>query len=325
MKRAFCIFLVLLVFLTFMSGCSSSKSDESEASAAPESSSSEEDSSEEDSGSSSEESGESGKEDEKKGVITVEGSSSLQPLITMAVGKFMEKGEFKGAVTINGSNSIKGLSEVGAGSVNVGMSAISPEQAGIDGTGLTDNQVAIVAIGVVVSKDVAANLKDISAADLKGIYSGTLTDWKQVKGWKGGSVPINVICRKAGSGSRYLFDTYGSGVSLTDEKLSAMENFKILETSSDVYSALENGQGTIGYLALPYCTKLKPLKIDGVEAKYEKVYTGDYKIWGCVRLYTKGEPAGPVKAFVKFLTSDDFKETVTKSGYGLISEMKVSR
>ena len=52
-------------------------------------------------------------------------------------------------------------------SVNVGMSDISPEQAGIDGTGLTDNQVAIVAIGVVVSKDVPPTLTDISASDLK--------------------------------------------------------------------------------------------------------------------------------------------------------------
>lgn len=168
-------------------------------------------------------------------------------------------------------------------------------------------------------------LTDISASDLKSIYSGTITDWKQVKGWKGGSVPISVICRKAGSGSRYLFDTYGSGVSLTDEQIGVLDNFKILETSSQVYTAIEEGQGVIGYLALPYCTKLKPIKVDGVEAKYEKVYTGEYKIWGCEHLYTKGEPKGPVKAFVKYMTSDDFKESITENGYGLISEMKVSR
>ena len=158
MKRAISIFFVLLVFLSFTSGCSSSESEDTEATATSEASDSQESShSGEDSDSFSGESEGSEKEGEKSGVITVGGSTALQPLITMAVGKFMESGEFKGAITINGSNSLAGLSEVGEGSVNVGMSDISPEQAGIDGTGLTDNQVAIVAIGVVVSKDVAAN------------------------------------------------------------------------------------------------------------------------------------------------------------------------
>lgn len=112
---------------------------------------------------------------------------------------------------------------------------------------------------------------------------------------------------------------------MTDEQIGVLDNFKILETSSQVYTAIEEGQGVIGYLALPYCTKLKPIKVDGVEAKYEKVYTGEYKIWGCEHLYTKGEPKGPVKAFVKYMASDDFKESITENGYGLISEMKVSR
>lgn len=323
MKRAFLIILAVFIFFTCAGGCGKSGSDEeTESSPSSESSDSKEKSSSE---GGSDSSSEGSEEDKKSGVITIEGSTSLQPLLTMAVGKFTESEEFKGAVIINGSDSIMGLKGADVGTLQIAMSDISPEQAGIDGSGLVDHQVAIVAIGVVVSKDVAANLSDISADDLKGIYSGAITDWQQVKGWKGGSVPVSVICRKSSSGTRYLFDTYGSGVKLTDDQIGALKNFKLLEASSEVYTSIENGQGAIGYLALPYCSGLKPVKIDGVEAKYEKVYSGEYKLWGCEHLYTKGEPKGPAKALVEFMTSEDFKESISKNGYGLISEMKVSR
>lgn len=318
MRKVLALILAVLIILTFISGCANdSEPDDAESSSTPETS----ESSSPDPSSESSEQG----EDEKSGVITVEGSTALQPLITMAIGKFTEDNEFKGTVTINGSNSKEGLERTVDGKASVGMSDLSPEQAGIDGTELVDHQVAIIAIGVAASKDVAANLKNISSTDLKGIYSGTIKDWQQVEGWKGGSVPISVICGSSGSGARYLFDTYGSNVVLTDEQIGALDNFVVMESANEVYTAVESGQGTIGYLGLPYCEKLELLKIDGVEAKYEQVYTGEYKLWGVEHLYTKGEPKGPVKTFVEFMTSSDFEESITKNGYGLISEMKVSR
>ena len=253
------------------------------------------------------------------------GSTALQPLLTMAVSEFMDEEEFKGIITINGSDSIQGLEDVVAGRIDIGTSDISPEQAGIDGAGLVDNQIAIVAVGIAVSSDVATNLKDISVSDLKGVFTGEIKNWEKVVGWKGGSVPIEVCYSKIGSGTRVLFETYGISMSLTDEQLMAFDNFKMQETSSDMFRAIDTGKGVIGYAALPYCSKLSLLTVDSAEATYKNVYTGDYKLWGCEHLYTKGEPTGAVKAFIEFMKASDYEETITENGYGLISEMKVSR
>jgi phosphate transport system substrate-binding protein len=245
--------------------------------------------------------------------------------LTQAVDSFKSKKKFTGAITINGGGSGQGLIDLASGAVDIGCSDISPAQAGREEAGLVDHQVAIVAVGIVVSSDVAANIKEISVSDLKGIYTGTITDWKEVAGWKGTSLPIAVFYHRLGSGTRVIFETYGIMTPLASEKIAPLKNFTEIQSAVNLQKAMETGKGAIGYAAYPYCSKLTLLKIDGIELTYENVYSGKYKLWGCEHLYTKGEPTGAVKAFIEFITSKDFEKTVTENGYGLISEMKVSR
>jgi len=328
MKKITALILALILTAACLTGCSS---DESSGSPSPESGASKSSDSGS-SGSSSKSSdsksegsgGEEASEAEKAGNFTVSGSTALQPLLTQAVDSFKSDQEFKGAITINGGGSGQGLLDVAAGAVHIGTSDISFEQAGLDGMGLVDHQVAIVAVAVVVSADVAANLEDISVIDLKGIFTGTITDWKQVAGWKGVSLPIGVFYHKAGSGIRVLFETFGILTPLTDAQIAPFGNFTQV-AAGNLQTVLETGKGAIGYEALPYCSRLTKLMVDGYEANYENVYSGKYKIWGCEHMYTMGEPAGGVKAFLEYVTTSDFEERITEGEYGLISEMKVSR
>ena len=259
------------------------------------------------------------------GDITASGSTALQPLLTLAVDTFKTGKNFTGSVTINGGGSGTGLTDVAAGTVNIGDSDVTPEQAGKDGTGLVDHQVAVVAVGIAVSDDVAANLTTISTSDLASIYKGTFTNWNQVAGWKGKSLPILVLYRKAGSGTRTLFETYGISTKLSDADIGSFANFTKKESSGDLQTAITSGKGAIGYETLPYCKALKLIQVDGVDATYANVYTGTYKIWGFEHMYTKGEAAGSVKAFIDYVSSDAFAKTITDTGYGLASKMTVKR
>jgi phosphate transport system substrate-binding protein len=316
MKKIVILFLILILCAQ---GCSS---EESSGSPSPSSSASPSSSS----GSSSSSGIQGGSSDsEKTGIISASGSTALQPLLTQAVGTFTTEKKFKGTVTVSGGGSVQGITDVAAGKVDIGLSDISPQQAGKDGTGLVDNQIAVVAVGVAVSTDVASNMKEISTSDLKGIYTGKITDWKEVAGWKGVSTPITVYYEKSGSGIRYLFDNFGINTVLDNAQLKTLKNFIEIESPGKLQKDLENGKGGIGYAALPYCSKLKLLKIDGTEAAYESVYSGKYKIWGCEHMYTMGEPTGAAKSFIEYLTSQDFQKAITAGGYGIISEMKVSR
>ncbi|UOO37111.1 substrate-binding domain-containing protein [Oscillospiraceae bacterium CM] len=259
------------------------------------------------------------------GSITASGSTALQPLLTLAIDPFKAATKFDGSVTINGGGSGTGLTDVAAGTVNIGDSDVTPEQAGKDATGLVDHQVAVVAVGIAVSSDVAANLKSITKDDLTKIFTGAITDWNQVNGWTGGSLPVSVYYRKAGSGTRTLFETYGIGKKLSDADLGAFANFTKKESSGDLQTAITTGKGAIGYETLPYCKDLTLLQLDGVDATYDNVYTGKYVIWGFEHMYTKGEATGSVKAFIDYVMSADFAKTITDNGYGDVSKMTVSR
>jgi phosphate transport system substrate-binding protein len=183
----------------------------------------------------------------------------------------------------------------------------------------------VVAIGLAVSPDVAANLTDISTTDLKGIFTGAITDWSQVAGWKAAELPITVYYHGQGSGTRIIFEAYGVLSPLNDEQISALPNFIQLPSAAGLDQLLGAAKGAIGYAAYPYCSNLSLLSIDGMEVSYDNVYSGKYKLWACEHLYTKGEPTGPEAAFVEFLKAEDFEKTITENGYGLISEMRVSR
>jgi phosphate transport system substrate-binding protein len=261
----------------------------------------------------------------KTGNISIAGSTALQPLLTQAVHSFKSETEFIGAITVNGGGSGQGLLDVAAGAVDIGSSDISPAQAGQEETCLVDHQVAVVLVAVAVSPDVAANLTEISTADLKGIFTGAITDWTEVAGWKGASLPIAVYYHRGGSGTRVIFETYGIMTPLGNEYLSALSGFTEIQSAVNLEKALNVDKGAIGYAAYPYCSGLSVLKIDGVEPNYENVYSGKYKLWACGHLYTKGEPSGAGKSFIEFLQASDFEQTITENGYGLISEMTVRR
>jgi phosphate transport system substrate-binding protein len=261
--------------------------------------------------------------------ITADGSTALQPLAQAAQPLFQKKyTQFTGTISIGGGGSGQGLTDVSAGTVKIGDSDVTPELIGKSSTGLVDHKVCVVAVGLAVSDNVAKNLTTISQKDLIRIYNGAFTNWKQVAGWKGASLPIQVYYRKSNSGTRCLFETYGTAVKLSDAQLASYQNFTKKESSGDLESAI-NGQsasaGAIGYETLPYCKNLKLLALDGVAATYDNVYTGKYKIWGYEHMYTKGTPDSSIQAFINYMSSSDFASSVISNGYGLISKMKVSR
>jgi phosphate transport system substrate-binding protein len=303
MKKVLTLSLAVLMALTLLAGCGSTTTPSPSASASAQSSASA----------------------ASSGDITASGSTALQPLLDKAIEPFKAAAGFTGSITINGGGSGTGLTDVAAGTVNIGDSDVTPEQAGKDGAGLVDHQVAVVAVGLAVSADVSSNLTSISTADLTGIFTGKLTDWNQVAGWKGDSLPISVFYRKAGSGTRTLFETYGISTKLSDADLGAFINFTKKESSGDLQSAISAGKGAIGYETLPYCMDLTLLQLDGVEATYANVYNGKYAIWGYEHMYTKGEATGSVKAFIDYVMSPAFEATITESGYGITAKMTVSR
>lgn len=254
------------------------------------------------------------------GSITAAGSTALQPLVEQAAQNFQTKNPDV-EVSVQGGGSGTGLSQVSQGSIEIGNSDIAAsDKAGINASQLVDHKVCVVGFAVVANKNVKVD--NLTKTQLIGIFTGKITNWKQVGG---NDIKIVVINRPKSSGTRATFKKYA-----LDGNDEAVGLALTQDSSGAVKTAIASNNGAIGYLAAPYITdevkkEIKTIKLDGVEASKDNIITGKYQVWSYEHMYSKGEAEGLTKAFLDYMQSNDVKPLIIKLGYIPISDMKVTR
>lgn len=247
--------------------------------------------------------------------ITAVGSTALQPLVETVAEEYQNNhpGQF---VNVQGGGSGTGLSQVQSGAVNIGNSDVfAEEKSGIDAKKLVDHQVAVVGITPIVNKKVG--VKNISMENLQKIFTGEITNWKQVGG---NDVDVVILNRASGSGTRGTFERW---VLNGKEPKAAQEQ----DSSGTVRQIVADTPGAISYVAFSYVTKdVATLSIDGVAPNDDNVKTNKWIIWSYEHMYTKGQPTELTKKFLDYVLSDKVqKEIVAKLGYIAVSDMQVKR
>lgn len=255
------------------------------------------------------------------GKVTVSGSSALLPLAKDAAQKFKAKND-QVSITLNAGGSGTGLKQVSEGTVDIGNSDVFakeklPEAKAAE---LVDHKVAVTVMAPVVSKEIGTNVKSLTKAQLQDIFTGKVTNWKDVGG---PDEAVVLITRPSTSGTRALFTKYA-----LDGKEELSNKSMETDDSGTLVQTVSQTKGAIGYVALSYLMNnntVTPLAIDGVEPTLNNVYNGKYPVWGYEHMYTKGEATGAVKAFIDFIMSKDYSADIEKQGYGVASKMKVTR
>ena len=254
--------------------------------------------------------------------ISISGSSALLPLMESSKEGF-ESANAGYQVNAQAGGSGTGLSQVLEGSVDIGNSDIfaneklDEEQA----KELVDHQVVAQGFGVVVNKDLGVN--NLTKQQIKDIFSGKITNWKDVGGK---DKEIFVIHRPASSGTRATFakTILDGDKSLENDSIGATQ-----DSNGAVLTAMQQNEGAISYLALSYMnsdeakSKLETISIDGVSCDKENIETGKYGFWSWGHMYTKGEPNDASKKFIDYIMSDANKENVENLGFISGSDMKV--
>ncbi|KOO43908.1 phosphate ABC transporter substrate-binding protein [Priestia koreensis] len=254
---------------------------------------------------------------ELSGSLVVSGSSAMQPLVAAAAEQFMAKNP-KVSIQVNGGGSGTGLSQVAEGSVQIGNSDVfAEEKEGIPADKLVDHKVAVVGMTAAVNPEVG--IKDISKEDLIKVFTGKVTNWKEVGGKDQKIVLVN---RPDSSGTRAVFNKFALDGATPAEGITE-------DSSNTVKKIVAETKGAVGYLALSYFTddKVTPLSIDGKEATEENVKSGEFPVWAYEHSYTKGEPNELAKAFLDYMMNDDEvkKNIIPKQGYISAGDMKVER
>ncbi|MCI1985232.1 MAG: phosphate ABC transporter substrate-binding protein [Lactobacillus sp.] len=255
------------------------------------------------------------KADAKSAKIVAVGSTALQPLVEQAASTYQDDHpEVK--LTVQGGGSGTGLSQVVQGAVTIGNSDIFAEQGqGVDASKLVDHQVAVVGMAPVTNPDVG--IKNLKMNQLQEIFTGKITNWKQVGGK---DEAITVINRAQGSGTRATFE---AAVLKGQKAMTSQEQ----DSNGTVQKIVAQTPGAISYLAFSYIkSDLQALSVDNVAPTAKNVTTDAWKIWSYEHMYTKGKPNSATAAFLQYINSKPVqKSLVTKLGYISIHDMQVQK
>ncbi len=259
------------------------------------------------------------KTEEKKelsGSLVISGSSAMQPLVAAAAEEFMAENP-NVDIQVNAGGSGTGLSQVSEGSVQIGNSDVfAEEKEGIPAEQLVDHKVAVVGMTAAVNPKVG--IKNIKKEDLIKVFTGKITNWKELGGKDQKIVLVN---RPDSSGTRAIFNKFALDGAAPAEGITE-------DSSNTVKKIINETDGAIGYLAFSYFTDdtVTPLAIDGVEPTAENVQTGKFPVWAYQHSYTKGEPTELAKAFLDFMMSDVIQNgLLQEQGYLPVTKMQVER
>ena len=203
------------------------------------------------------------------------------------------------------TNTIDGTSQIGMSSRDLKDEEKSE---------LKEYQIAIDGIAVITNS--ANKVKDLTLQQVKDIYTGKITNWKEVGG---PDESIVLVTRPTSSGTRATFQKYA-----LDGNEEASNTSMETDDSGVLLQNVKDTKGAIGYVALSYLTGdagVATVAIDGAEPTLENTYAGKYPVWTFEHMYTKGEPDEVVSAFLDYIMSDEYGAKMESLGYGVSSKM----
>lgn len=155
-------------------------------------------------------------------------------------------------------------------------------------------------------------VSELTLQQLKSIYSGTVTNWKEVGG---PDAKIILYGRENNSGTYVYFkDNVLKGADFAPQT-------QTLPGTAAVVNAVSKDKSGIGYGGAAYGKGIKFVKVKkddkapGYEPTLENVKSGNYPISRYLFWYVRNKPSGDIKKLVDFVLSEQGQQIVTKVGY----------
>jgi len=243
--------------------------------------------------------------------MVIVGSTTLLPVAQKAVEAFRKrKPEIK--INLTGGGSQVGINALVDGICDIAMSSrnLKEEEKEKLSKKRAEAKEHIVAWdGIVPIVHPTNPVKNLTIAQLKDIYTGKITDWKDVGGKKGAIV---VVSRDTTSGTQEAW----SELVLNHEPVVGSASPQI--SSQTVLEKVAANPDAIGYDGIGYVegnSRVKSLSVDGVKASAATVSDKSYKIARPIYMFTRGNPSAPVVEFVDFVLSQEGQAFVKEAKF----------
>ena len=237
------------------------------------------------------------------GTVSTDGSTSMEKIIGALSESFMAQNSGV-TVNYNPTGSGSGITAVQEGTCDIGLSsrALKDEE---KSAGLKETVLAYDGIAIIVHPD--NPVSDLSVEQLAQLYTGEITNWKDVGGNDAEAV---LIGREAASGTRDGFES----ITGTKDKCQYRQE---LTSTGDVITAVSQNPDAIGYASLASIKdSVKALNVDGVTPSEATVKDGSYKVQRPFVLVTmEGKELSPAaQAFFDYAISSDAASIIAKAG-----------
>ena len=237
------------------------------------------------------------------GTVSTDGSTSMEKVIGALGESFMEANSGT-TFTYNPTGSGSGIQAVSEGRCDIGLSsrALKDDE---KASGLKETTLALDGIAIIVNPQ--NPVQDLTLEQIAKIYTGEITNWKDVGG---NDAEIVLIGREAGSGTRDGFE------SITDTK-DACQYRQELTSTGDVITTVSQNPNAIGYASLAAIKdSVKALTVNGVAPTEATVKDGTYLVQRPFVLVTKEGVAlsETAQKFFDFATSADAASVISAAG-----------
>ena len=234
--------------------------------------------------------------------ISISGSTSVGPLMEKIQEKY-EEANSNITLEIQQNGSGAGIKDVTSGISEIGMSSRElkdEEKSLVEGT-----TVAYDGIALLVNPE--NPVKNISLEDVKKIYTGEITNWKEVGG---DDAQIVVVSREEGSGTR---DAFQEIVGYESEEL--LKDATISDGSGAVKTTVAGNKNAIGFASFEYIdSTVSALNINDVEPTADNVKAGNYKLSRPFILVTKEDALSENgKKLIEFVLSAEGQQIVEEN------------
>jgi phosphate transport system substrate-binding protein len=224
-----------------------------------------------------------------KPVITMSGSTSVAPLASLLARGYLKESKNAVKFKLAQGGSDVGVADVAAGRVSIGMSSRDPKSS--DPGGIFFNKIA--KDGICIITNPANPITNLSQAQIKAIFGGSVRDWKDVAG-SGITGAIDVTVRTAASGTQDAFAKIFLGTTSVTGAASQKASNGLVQ------NAVKSNKNAVGYVSLDFVGGVNAAAYNGVACDLRNAKSGEY---GGVRnfwMVTRGPATGNISKFIKW-------------------------
>ena len=159
-------------------------------------------------------------------------------------------------------------------------------------------------------------VKSLTTDEIKGIYSGEITDWEKVGGK---NKAIRAFQRPEDSGSQTALQQFMGNVPIMDPPVEDIAS--LMGTIIDAVSDYRNYNNAIGYTFRYYSTEMvkdrniRLLGVNGVKPTVENIKSGEYPITNELYAITAGSDNPHIDEFIEWILSEQGQAIIEKTGY----------